>query len=245
MKRLPGVKETNVPLNAVSLDLRAPAGKTTEGYFRLIVNAISGRDRRLRRLGGWRALSLTTPANRNNEDLHDQLLTNAINPIARIELPSYPVISWGYLAYSPGASTVTTATIVVTGPTVATIDYNINTVDMPTVSVVPPETRTYVPYATYSWRTSVKATGAILSNNPGWVDLSCYSFNAGGRITVRFYTTSASTIPVDSLVYVYGCAPADAAQWMDVGSSDQVMLWDFNAQDNILVQPANTMVLCP
>lgn len=62
MKRLGGNKEVSIPLNAVSLDLRSPAGKTQEGYFRLVVNAISDREGRLRRLGGWRALSLTGPA---------------------------------------------------------------------------------------------------------------------------------------------------------------------------------------
>lgn len=62
MKRLSGNKETSIPLNAVSLDLRSPAGKTQEGYFRLIVNALSDREARLKRLGGWRALSLTGPA---------------------------------------------------------------------------------------------------------------------------------------------------------------------------------------
>jgi len=65
MKRLPGVKETNIPLNTVSLDLRSPAGKTGESYFRLIVNALSERNGRLRRLGGWRALSLNKSTDQN------------------------------------------------------------------------------------------------------------------------------------------------------------------------------------
>lgn len=61
MKRLPPSKEVPVPLNAGQLDLRSPSGRTAEGAFRLIVNAIGDSRGQLRRLGGWRRLALSDP----------------------------------------------------------------------------------------------------------------------------------------------------------------------------------------
>lgn len=58
MKRNTQPRDIPVDLTRASLDMRSPAGKTSEGYMRLMVNAIVDRDRRMRRLGGWRALSL-------------------------------------------------------------------------------------------------------------------------------------------------------------------------------------------
>jgi hypothetical protein len=247
MKRLPGVRETNLPLNAVSLDLRSPAGKTSEGYFRLIVNAISERDGRLRRLGGWRALSLTnaTGHQRINEDLHDQLITNSVHIISRVDLPSYPVIGWGFSSYSPGATTVPNVTIPVTPPDATAYNAVSTDVQMPTISIVPPVTRVYVPYVGYQWRTSVKVTANIYAPTRGYVDLQFNSTKAGGTAISRFETVLGANLALNDNVYVYGCAPDDATQWTDTGSSSLVMLWSFSAQDNILVQPFNTMVICP
>lgn len=182
---------------------------------------------------------------RNNEDLHDQLLTNVINPMVRVDLPSYSIIPWGYLAYSPGAATATTATISITGPDIVAGETTLTSVDMPTVSVVPPTLRVYVPYVNYQWRTTVKVTTQITPPTRGWVDLTYTSVKAGGSVTTRFYTVEGANLPLNANVYVYGCAPNDAVQWGDAGSSSSVMLWDFNAQDNIFITPTNTMVSCP
>jgi hypothetical protein len=60
MKRGKQRSERSVQLNAGSLDLRSPAGKTTEGYFRLVVNMISDRQSRMRRIGGLKAFGGVT-----------------------------------------------------------------------------------------------------------------------------------------------------------------------------------------
>jgi tartrate-resistant acid phosphatase type 5 len=182
---------------------------------------------------------------RNNEDLHDQLLTNAVNPMVRVDLPPYPVISWGFDGSSPGTVTATTATVAVTGPDAEAGIINGSLVEMPTVSVVSPTTRTFAAYTNYSWRVTVR----VLSNwiNPpdqGWVELSFTSTIAGGTVPVKFYTVPGANLPPNANVYAYGCAPIDAVQWQDTGSADKIMLWDFNAQDNIFVPPTNTMVIC-
>lgn len=182
---------------------------------------------------------------RNNEDLHDQLLTNAINPIVRVDLPTFPVVPWGFLAYSPGAATATTATITITGPDVVAGDATINTVDMPTISVVEPTTRAFSLFKTYQWRTTVKVgLDPIYPGDPGWVDLSYFSVQAGGRVTARFSTNEVSQISPGALPYVYGCAPSDASQWQDTGSTYKVSLWDLYSQSPLFVAPNNTMLLC-
>lgn len=61
MKRLPPVKDVSIALSAGQLDLRSPSGRTQEGAFRLIVNAIGDSRGQLRRLGGWRRLALSEP----------------------------------------------------------------------------------------------------------------------------------------------------------------------------------------
>jgi len=245
MKRLPGVRETNMPLNAVSLDLRSPAGKTSEGYFRLIINAISDREGRLKRLGGWKPLSLgINPV--GNEDLHDQLLTNAVNKRVRVDLPTFQVMPWGFDGGAPGATSMTTATIPVTGPDAIAYNAVFTDAQLPTISVVPPTLRVYVPYVTYKWRTTVKVgNAAIEPYNPGSVTLSCYSAKAGGTITVQFKTEDYTLLPAGSTPYVYGCAPDDATQWADTGISDRVSLWDIYTQTPMFITPTNTMVVCP
>lgn len=181
---------------------------------------------------------------RKNEDLHDQLLTNVINIRTRVDLPTYSVISWGFDGSSPGAASALTATIPVTAPDANAYDAIYTDAQMPTISVTPPTTRVFTPYVGYQWRTSVKVTTIINPPTRGWVDLSFYSAKAGGTVTSRFYTVEGANLPVGANVYVYGCAPDDATQWLDTGSSSLVMLWSFNAQDNIFVTPINTMVNC-
>lgn len=61
MKRLPPIKDVSIALTAGQLDLRSPSGRTTEGAFRLIVNAIGDSRGQLRRLGGFRRLALSDP----------------------------------------------------------------------------------------------------------------------------------------------------------------------------------------
>lgn len=61
MKRLQPLKDVSLALNAGQLDLRSPAGRTAEGAFRLIVNAIGDSRGQLRRLGGFRRLALSDP----------------------------------------------------------------------------------------------------------------------------------------------------------------------------------------
>lgn len=102
-----------------------------------------------------------------------------------------------------------------------------------------------MPYVNYQWRTTVKVTTQITPPTRGWVDLTYTSVKAGGSVTTRFYTVEGANLPLNANVYVYGCAPNDAVQWGDAGSSSSVMLWDFNAQDNIFITPTNTMVSCP
>lgn len=60
MKRLKQRGDKSLPLNAGTLDLRSPAGKVDEGYFRLVVNTISDRQSRMRRIGGFRAFGSVT-----------------------------------------------------------------------------------------------------------------------------------------------------------------------------------------
>lgn len=183
---------------------------------------------------------------RKNEDLHDQLLTNAINNKVRVDFPAYPVIGWGFDGSSPGATSATTATIPVTAPDAIAFDAIYTNAEMPTVSVVPPNTRVFTPYTAYKWRTTVKVgNAAIPPGDPGSVTLSCYSAKAGGTITVQFKTEDPTLLPVGSTPYVYGCAPDDATQWTDTGIADRVALWDIYSQTAMFVIPTNTMVACP
>jgi tartrate-resistant acid phosphatase type 5 len=61
MKRLQPLKDVSLALNAGQLDLRSPSGRTAEGAFRLIVNAIGDSRGQLRRLGGFRRLAISEP----------------------------------------------------------------------------------------------------------------------------------------------------------------------------------------
>lgn len=182
---------------------------------------------------------------RKNEDLHDQLLTNAVNNKVRVDLPSYPVIGWGFDGSSPGATSVLTATIPVTAWTGNAYDAIFTDVQMPTVSVVAPTTRTYTPYSTYKWRTTVKVGNTAISpSSPGSVTLSYFSNKAGGSMTVQFKTEDALLLQPGSTPYVYGCVPDDATQWTDTGTADRVSLWDINSQTAMFITPINTMVAC-
>lgn len=67
MKRATQPRDIGVDLTRASLDMRSPAGKTSEGYMRLLVNAVVDRDKRMRRLGGWRALALAEPPRSGDE----------------------------------------------------------------------------------------------------------------------------------------------------------------------------------
>lgn len=207
---------------------------TTQGY-RLKIEAVM--------LGGviFDTFYITK---RKNEDLHDQLLTNVVNNNLPVVLPAYPVIGWGFDGFSPGAVSAQTATVQVTGPTVVASEATYGEVQMPTISAYAPTARIYVPYVQRKWRTSVRVTSAITSPTRGWVDLSFYSATAGGNVVSRFETVEGSNLAVNDNVYVYGCAPDDAAQWNDTGGASLVILWSFTAQDNIFITPINTMVTC-
>lgn len=61
MKRLQPLKDVSLALNAGQLDLRSPSGRTAEGAFRLIINAIGDSRGQLRRLGGFRRLAMSVP----------------------------------------------------------------------------------------------------------------------------------------------------------------------------------------
>jgi hypothetical protein len=119
---------------------------------------------------------------------------------------------------------------------------------MPTVSVVAPTTRSFVPYTNYKWRLPVKVLGVQI-NPPtqGWVEASYTSVIAGGTGIVKFNTVEGANLAVGANVYAYACAPIDAAQWNATDATSLIMAWDFNAQDNIFNTPTNTMVIdtCP
>lgn len=239
MKRLGGVRETGIQLNAVSLDLRSPAGKTSEGYFRLVINAISDREGRMTRLGGWKPLSLTGTV-AGNEDLHDQLLTNTISPTVIVNQVTVSVIPWGVSALSPGAATAPTATVSFDGGTVYA--YSPVIAALPTISIVSPVTRVYVPWNGFLWRVTVRTTDHITVAAPGYVDLQYNSIQAGGSEIVRMYTNVNSGQNHD--VFAYGCGPSDAINFADTGVSSKVMLWNPVTQDSSLLPPTNTQVSC-
>ena len=237
MKRLGGVREKSMPLNAVSLDLRSPAGKTTEGYFRLIVNAIADRQGRMRRLGGWRALSLSTPGNRINEDLHDQLITNTATRVL-VVAPTSPV---NVLAFSVGAGSL--GATEVGFPTVSVSGLGAGAgspigVPLATVSVTPMSVVNY--WNGYQWRTYGKTTRTVNDTNPGYFDLTCVSVQAGGTITVRFYTSVSAGANTE--VFVYGFAPLDATLWAPGTTYEGLTLWNPIKQNDSLSAPSNTFL---
>jgi hypothetical protein len=122
-----------ISLSAISLDLRSAAGEAPEGYMRLAVNAISDREGRLRRLGGWRALSLGMSSNRINEDLHDQLITNTVAPVVSFTLPIIRVSSPTIEPKLPATSQTGPWTVTVSAPAMnAFIPVKVG---LPTVSV--------------------------------------------------------------------------------------------------------------
>lgn len=239
MKRLGGLRETGIQLNAVSLDLRSPAGKTSEGYFRLVVNAISDREGRLRRLGGWKPLSLAgSPV--GNEDLHDQLLTNTVSPTVVVSTSTFYHTDWGVSVMSPGSAVAPTATIGIDGGTVYAYSPILST--LPTVSVVPPETRAFVPWVGYLWRVTARTTDDVTTSSPGYIDLQYNSIQAGGTQTVRMYSNVNAA--ANQNVFAYGCAPSDAVSFIDTGVSDKLMVWNPTVQDSSLLPPTNTQVSC-
>jgi hypothetical protein len=239
MKRLGGVRETGIQLNAVSLDLRSPAGKTSEGYFRLVVNAISDREGMMTRLGGWRPLALSTlPA--GNEDLHDQLLTNTISPTVIVGTAVISVIGANVLVQNPGTVVAPTATISNNGGTVYAYSPIIS--NFPTISVVAPSTHASVPWVGYLWRVSARTTAAVTTESDGYVDLQYTSIQAGGTQIVRMYSNTNAA--ANQNVFAYGCAPNDAVGFSDTGVSDKLMVWNSTVQDNSLLPPTNTQILC-
>ena len=239
MKRLGGLRETGIQLNAVSLDLRSPAGKTSEGYFRLVVNAISDREGRLRRLGGWRPLSLAgSPV--GNEDLHDQLLTNTVSPTVIAVASVVSVVGASVVVQNPGSATAPTTTISFNGGTVYAYIPIISV--PPTISVVPPETRAFVPWVGYLWRVTARTTDDVTTSSPGYIDLQYNSIQAGGTQTVRMYSNVNAS--ANQNVFAYGCAPSDAVSFVDTGVSDKLMVWNPTVQDSSLLPPTNTQVSC-
>jgi len=239
MKRLGGVRETGIQLNAVSLDLRSPAGKTSEGYFRLVVNAISDREGRMRRLGGWRPLALgELPA--GNEDLHDQLLTNTVSPSVISGTAVISVVGANVLVQNPGSVVAPTATVSFTGGTVFAYIPTIS--NLPTISIVAPNVHAFVPWVGYIWRVSVRTTEAITPTTDGYVDLQYSSVIAGGIQVLRMY--SNTTADANQNVFAYGCAPNDAVAFADTGVSDKLMVWNATIQDNSLLPPTNTQIVC-
>ena len=239
MKRLGSVRETGIQLNAVSLDLRSPAGKTSEGYFRLVVNAISDREGRLRRLGGWRPLALgELPA--GNEDLHDQLLTNTVSPTVISGTAVVSVIGANAVVQNPGSVIAATATISISGAIVYA--YSPVLSNLPTISIVPPDVHAFVPWTGYLWRVSTRTTDAVTTGSPGYVDLQYNSIQAGGNQTVRMYSNTNAA--ANQNVFAYGCAPADAVNFTDAGVADKLMVWNSTSQDSSLLPPTNTQIVC-
>ena len=59
MKKLKPLQEKQITLTSGQLDLRTPSGRASEGTFRLLVNVIGDSRGRLKRMGGWRRLTLT------------------------------------------------------------------------------------------------------------------------------------------------------------------------------------------
>lgn len=239
MKRLGGVRETGIQLSAVSLDLRSPAGKTSEGYFRLVINAISDREGRMRRLGGWRPLALgELPA--GNEDLHDQLLTNTVSPTVISGTAVVSVIGANVVVQNPGSVIAATATISISGAIVYA--YSPVLSNLPTISIVPPDVHSFVPWTGYLWRVSTRTTDAVTTGSPGYVDLQYNSIQAGGNQTVRMYSNTNAA--ANQNVFAYGCAPSDAIGFTDSGVSDKLMVWNQTAQDSSLLPPTNTQIVC-
>lgn len=239
MKRLGGVRETGIQLNAVSLDLRSPAGKTSEGYFRLVVNAISDREGRMKRLGGWRPLALSTiPA--GNEDLHDQLLTNSVSPTVISGTAVISVVGASVVVQNPGTVVATTATVSINGGTVYAYSPIIS--NLPTISVVSPSTHAFVPWIGYLWRVTVRTTEPVTPTTDGYVDLQYTSTLAGGVQIIRMY--SNTTAAANQNIFAYGCAPNDAVGFSDTGVSDKLMVWNPTVQDNSLLPPTNTQIIC-
>lgn len=239
MKRLGGVRETGIQLNAVSLDLRSPAGKTSEGYFRLVVNAISDREGRMKRLGGWRPLALSTiPA--GNEDLHDQLLTNSVSPTVISGTAVISVVGASVVLQNPGTVVATTATVSINGGTVYAYSPIIS--NLPTISVVNPSTHAFVPWIGYLWRVTVRTTEPVTPTTDGYVDLQYTSTLAGGVQILRMY--SNTTAAANQNIFAYGCAPNDAVGFSDTGVSDKLMVWNPTVQDNSLLPPTNTQIIC-
>jgi hypothetical protein len=239
MKRLGGVRETGIQLNAVSLDLRSPAGKTSEGYFRLVINAISDREGRMRRLGGWRPLALgELPA--GNEDLHDQLLTNTVSPTVISGTAVVSVIGANVVVQNPGSVIAATATISISEAIVYA--YSPVLSNLPTISIVPPDVHAFVPWTGYLWRVSTRTTAAVTTSSPGYVDLQYNSIQAGGNQTVRMYSNTNAAAGQN--VFAYGCAPSDAINFTDGGVSDKLMVWNLTAQDSSLLPPTNTQIVC-
>lgn len=239
MKRLGGVRETGIQLNAVSLDLRSPAGKTSEGYFRLVVNAISDREGRMKRLGGWRPLALsTTPA--GNEDLHDQLMTNSVSPTVISGTAVISVVGASVVVQNPGTVVATTSTVSINGGTVYAYSPIIS--NLPTISVVNPSTHAFVPWIGYLWRVTVRTTEPVTPTTDGYVDLQYTSTLAGGVQILRMY--SNTTAAANQNIFAYGCAPNDAVGFSDTGVSDKLMVWNPTVQDNSLLPPTNTQIIC-
>jgi hypothetical protein len=239
MKRLGGVRETGIQLNAVSLDLRSPAGKTGEGYFRLVINAISDREGRMRRLGGWRPLALgALPA--GNEDLHDQLLTNTVAPKVITDTAVISVIGANVVVQNPANVIAPSATISISGGTVYAYRPVIS--NLPTISIVAPDTRVFVPWVSYLWRVCVRTTAAVTTASPGYVDISYTSSQAGGAQIVRMFSNTNAAVDQD--VFAYGCAPSDAVGFGVPGLYDKLKIWNPITQDNSLLPPTNTQILC-
>ena len=90
MKRLQPLKDVPIALNAGQLDLRSPSGRTAEGAFRLVINAIGDSRGQLRRLGGFRRLALSGPMDEQVFAVISDYGTGSSNEIAVSEL----VKSW-------------------------------------------------------------------------------------------------------------------------------------------------------
>jgi hypothetical protein len=109
MKRLPDPKSIELPVASASLDLRSPAGKVGDGYFRLLVNMIGDREGQLRRIGGWTRLKTPgdpqDPSQDLNQDLHDQLRPVAVPEVCDLAITVHPQSASRFIGDSVAFST--------------------------------------------------------------------------------------------------------------------------------------------
>lgn len=235
MKLIQPLKEHPIPLHAASLDLRSPAGKTNEGYYRLIVNGISDTQGRMRRIGGWRKLQFVGGT---NEDLHDQLLAPAVDVMLTYSLGKITVLPPVFNSQSPGAITWPTTELALTGPDLdgGSPDFY----DLPALLVVAPSFLGSVSWNGVKWQTYIRTSDDITESDPAWVDLDFYSATYGAG-TTRFYL--AETRSTNYVGYATACAPRDATGWSENGDCYKCSAW--NLTDAVLGSVNRLTYPCP